>query len=247
MNDSYLLRQERCPICASEGKDRSGNNLAVYSDGHSYCYGGHGVVSRGDKVVQFTNSAPVQPDKHEVVLPEDCSTEYPERCLKWVGQYELTEIDLLNNTVLWSESEQRLLFPLFDESSNLIAYQGRWFGEGERVKWLTRGNLKDTFNLLGEGNKLVLTEDVVSAIKVAKCGVQAMPLYGCFVGIGRFNILRKLYGYKFKVLVWLDPDKRKESITESRRGQLVGLDCSPIFSDKDPKEMTYDQIKEILT
>lgn len=246
MDDSTLVRQTRCPICANEGRDRSGNNLAVYSDGHSYCYGGHGIISGGDKVYQFKHRDTPVLVHDAVVLPPDCDTEYPQRTLDWVGQYELTRNDLLSHGVLWSEYNQRLIFPVVDSEQGVIAWQGRWFGEGDKVKWFGRGNLKDTFNLLGKGDKLILTEDVVSAIKVSNCGVIAMPLYGCFVGISRLTILRKSYGYDYKVQIWLDPDKRKEAVREARRGQFTGLDSTPIFSSKDPKEHSYAEIKEIL-
>lgn len=245
MNDSHLVRQERCPICAAEGRDRSANNLAVYSDGHTFCFGGHGLVSGGDRILQFT-SPDTLPVSDEVVLPPDCDTEYPQKCLDWVGHYELTRNDLLTHWAMWSEGMQRLIFPVWGEEGNLIAWQGRWFGEGQHTKWFGRGNLKDTFNILGDGEPLVLTEDIISAIKVSNCGAQAMPLYGCVVGMGRFSILRKLYPYGSAILVWLDPDKRKEAVREARRGTLYGLKVSPQFSDKDPKEMTYAQIKDIL-
>lgn len=40
-----IVRREQCPKCASEGRDNSNDNLVVYSDGHSFCYGGHGLIS----------------------------------------------------------------------------------------------------------------------------------------------------------------------------------------------------------
>jgi hypothetical protein len=246
-NDSILVRQERCPLCAKEGRDRSGNNLAVYSDGHTYCYGGHGLLDGGSKVLQFLSS-PIPVDKHEVYLPEDCDVEYPERCLAWVGQYELTEHDLLSNDVVWSEQWQRLIFPIYGAEKNLIAWQGRWFGEEDRTKWFGLGNLKDTYNVLGNGkdNILILTEDIISAIKVGNSGFLAMPLYGCVVGADRFRRLQKLFPYVTTIYVWLDPDKRKEAVKEARLGTLYGFRSSTIFSEKDPKEMSYEQIKTIL-
>lgn len=35
---SRVIRREQCPVCAAKGRDRSGDNLAIYDDGHSYCY-----------------------------------------------------------------------------------------------------------------------------------------------------------------------------------------------------------------
>lgn len=46
-----LLRKEQCPNCASEGNDKSKNNLAVYSDGGEYCFAGHGIIKRGTEYV----------------------------------------------------------------------------------------------------------------------------------------------------------------------------------------------------
>src|SRR5437879_4077699 len=41
---SRLIRRESCPACELEGRDTAGDNLAVYDDGHTYCFGGHGLI-----------------------------------------------------------------------------------------------------------------------------------------------------------------------------------------------------------
>ncbi len=38
------MRYEACPLCLKQGLDSSQDNLAVYDDGHTYCYAGHGIV-----------------------------------------------------------------------------------------------------------------------------------------------------------------------------------------------------------
>jgi twinkle protein len=35
---SKLVEREACPKCQAEGRDTAGDNLAVYDDGHKYCY-----------------------------------------------------------------------------------------------------------------------------------------------------------------------------------------------------------------
>ena len=35
---NHVIRHQACPSCRSVGSDREGDNLAVYSDGHAYCY-----------------------------------------------------------------------------------------------------------------------------------------------------------------------------------------------------------------
>lgn len=37
-SESTVVRRERCPKCASQGNDNSGDNLAVYSDDHVHCF-----------------------------------------------------------------------------------------------------------------------------------------------------------------------------------------------------------------
>jgi twinkle protein len=45
MKASRVIRREVCPQCVTEGRDSAEDNLAVYDDGHTYCYGGHGLVT----------------------------------------------------------------------------------------------------------------------------------------------------------------------------------------------------------
>lgn len=242
--NSFLLRTEQCPICAREGKDRSRNNLAVYSDGHTFCYGGHGLLENGSVIKSFVNKElSCQITQHQVTLPTDCDTSYPDRAIRWIAKYELDRNDLLSHNVLWSESNQRLIFPIYDSEYGVIAWQGRWFGEGDKVKWFGRGNLSHCFNIMGSGSSIVLVEDVVSSIKLAKL-TTTMPLYGSFISKDRWVRLRKL-GFT-NVSLFLDPDKRKESIQFSRMGQLYGFNVRNISADKDPKEISYTQLKEIL-
>lgn len=184
-------------------------------------------------------------------MPEDSDTNYPAIALDWIAQYELTKTDLLNHNTLWSESLQRLIFPVFGDEG-LLAYQGRYFGpsapEGVKSypKWHGRGDLKNTFNILGDDSgKVILVEDIISAIKLSKL-TRAMPLYGSHVGIDRFKRLRMLVEPSAEVWIYLDPDKRKESIVEARRGELCGLKTKVVYSERDPKEQSFTELKEIL-
>lgn len=45
---SKLVTRERCPLCATEGRDHTGDNLAIYDDGHQFCFAGHGLI-KGNK------------------------------------------------------------------------------------------------------------------------------------------------------------------------------------------------------
>jgi hypothetical protein len=229
------------------GNDNEGDNLATYSDGHSWCYS-CGYYVKGDLVKRFKGSIEALNERSIplVHLPLDSSLEYPQRALDWVYQYGLTRQDLLSNDVLWSDYYHRLIFPVFGYGE-LLAWQGRYFGdEPKNAKWFGRGNLKDTFHFLGTNKKkLILTEDIVSAIKVSKYS-QAMPLFGCIVGIERAKRIHQLIDKDTEVLVWLDPDKRKQGLKESAILKSVGCLSRVIWSDKDPKEHSEDEIERIL-
>ena len=247
--NTYVVKKEQCPMCKKLGKDNSHDNLAVYSDGHKFCFSCK-YTEFPNKITAFKNKEVYDHiDFSAPHLPIDCDIVYPQRALEWIYQYDLTKEDLLKYNVMWSESLQRLIFPVFGDGF-LIAWQGRSFYLDSELqkkypKWYGKGNLKDTLNIMGTGSTLVLTEDVVSAIKVSKCGVRAMPLYGCNVG-DRFKLIKTQVKHGESVLVWLDPDKRKEGLLEAHRGRIYGLNCRAIISSNDPKEHSYDEIKEKL-
>jgi KaiC/GvpD/RAD55 family RecA-like ATPase len=44
---AHVVGKEQCWKCAKEGRDRSQNNAAVYSDGGIYCWSGHGLLKPG--------------------------------------------------------------------------------------------------------------------------------------------------------------------------------------------------------
>ena len=52
--ESTLLYHTACPRCRANGQDTRGNNLAVYSDGHQFCYSCKYVV-RVNQVQRFKN------------------------------------------------------------------------------------------------------------------------------------------------------------------------------------------------
>jgi hypothetical protein len=253
-NDSYVIRQERCPRCAKLGKDTSHDNLAVYSDGHSYCFSCGNVHKRTNKIQTFQERNKENIEEKmttQVHMPPDCNMDYPKKALDWIYHYELNRNDLVKNNTLWSDSLQRLIFPIYKEG-RLVAWQGRSFNLTRNAlmkvpKWYGQGNLKETFNVIGAGDKIVLVEDIISAIKVAKCGVMSLPLYGSFIGTERFKTIHNRFGDTVEVCVWLDPDKRAESVSEARMGRLMGLRCRVILDKSDPKDVNYDTIKYLLT
>jgi len=237
---SHCVKHIRCPECASLGKDRDGNNLAVYADGSSYCFScGFSESASGFQKVKKETPR----DARALGLPADVHSELPPVAWDFLGQYEITENDAKVHVILWSESWSRLCFPVFD-STGLIAWQGRYLGtEKGKAKWFSQGDLKNVLHVVGHkaSNTCILTEDLISAIKVAKVGGFAVsPLFGSHISTERILRLKRYYG---KIVSWLDKDKQKESIKYSHNASLLGLTASSLITDLDPKCYTTDQIR----
>ena len=244
---SHLVGNKQCPRCAKKGNDRSGDNLGVFSDGHKYCFRCQFYV--GASGISRLHNMERDPEEKQsnIFLPVDSSTTYPLRCREWCARYEVGTNLLLRNKTVWAEANQRLIFPIFSDE-NLIAYTGRYFGEEPLVnlkrKWDSQGINNNLFHFIGRSERhLVLVEDIISAIKVSQFA-QAMPLFGSNIGLERWKRLSKIVGTDIKCIVWLDPDMRKQSIKEAALGSSIGMNTGIVFSDKDPKEVSREEIQE---
>jgi hypothetical protein len=251
---SHHVENTVCPKCRARGADKSGNNLGVFSDGHCLCwscgYYIHGLSN--NRICNFThnNLAQLEPE-NKIVLPEDVTTLLPLHCLNWLFKYEITKQEIVQNILLYSESWNQLIFPYFDVNNNLLAYQARNFNEvghsGKKLpKWWNRGDLKEIFHILPLDcqviPRIVLLEDIVSAIKLSR-HAYAMPLFGCTIPTNR---LKRLSGLTGEVVIWLDPDKRKEALQEAKKASMFNLKSSVIFSEVDPKECSDEEIRNFL-
>ena len=262
-NETYHLHNTFCPECREQGKDGSGDNLGIYSDGHAHCWScgfyrsGAGTVTRGLRKDERTNVST------EISLPDDCEIAYQVYQIDWILKYNLSVEDLHNMGALYSKKGIRfynkkhgflvadnvLIFPIWG-GDGLQGYQGRYFGKDARIpKWIGKGKLNLVFNIL-PGNKshkestIVLVEDIISAYKVNLAGYTAMPLYG-MNSTSRLDTL-KLLGYT-SIILWLDPNMKKEMIKQGRKAELKGFKYRSIFSDADPKEHTVSEIRKYLT
>ena len=240
---THCLYHTACPECRRNGNDRSGDNLAVYSDGSSYCFN-CGYRETGSGSHRFKSPEPKL--RKTIALPSDSVSELPKRGLEYLKRYGITDLDIQNNFIMWSEYKQRLIFPYFDETG-LIGWQGRYLGEKSldkfNPKWYTQGDFNVIFHRIGNVNSdtLVLTEDVISAIKVAhNTEVCACPIFGSHISTRKFLLYKKFYG---KLIIWLDKDKEKEAMSFSHQANNLGLSSRTVITDKDPKEISDEEIK----
>lgn len=231
---SQLLYKTRCPACAERGADKSGDNLGVYDDGHSYCYscgyttGSNLTAKLGERPRRVLNI----PE-----LPDDLNTIIKDPGKSWLAKYLDFPVK-----VLWSDSKQSLYFPLTDTS-----YARRYCGPDKNVpKWINHGITKDTFIIMGDpSSSLVLVEDPISAYKVGHTNTYpVMPIFGSHIDLQRLARIKQL-GYT-KIIIWLDWDKREYVLKPSQLAQAIGINVRVIMTHQDPKELSYKEIRELL-
>ena len=236
-SDSHVIRKEPCPECRRIGNDRSGDNLAVYSDLHCYCF--RCGYSSGRKSFTRTEQKPTS----QIVLPSDVTTELPFEAKDWLKQYQLTRLDTNRNHIMWSDKWSRIIFPYFNESE-LLAWQGRYVGEDKsKAKWFSQGKIHEIIHPIKVvARKAILVEDIVSAIKLSNY-TGAIPLFGSSLSTQQILRLKTVVN---EVWLWLDPDVRNKSVKFAHVCNLLGLTAHVIFSDKDPKEHDHTDIANIL-
>src|SRR5512139_1097391 len=158
---SSLLYKTRCPECAKKGKDRSGDNLGVYSDGHTYCYscGSGNSGNCKDRLSHRQKEVKPIPD-----FPEDLSDKLSRKAENWLYKY-FDRKDFPR--CLWSANEQKLFFPLPNGE-----FQYRYFGDNPKhPKWVGYGINENLIHIVAprnsnvDGASLVLVEDLISAEK----------------------------------------------------------------------------------
>ena len=153
--DSYVVARDQCPKCAAEGHDNSEDNLAKYSDGHSYCYRCK-YYEKGDKVITVRKTM----GEWKPLYGE--STDLPERRL---NQDTLRKF---NYQVINHPEKGDIHIANFYSNGTLVAqkYRGpdkqfRWRGES-RSAGLFGQHLFDGSN----SRRLVITEGEIDAMSV---------------------------------------------------------------------------------
>jgi hypothetical protein len=242
---------EACPSCGSR------DNLGRWKDGHAWCFGcGYGEPpSRTTEVVLEAAKAVLGVSKQEMLpskirMPEDAVYTLGFKAQQWLLSYGITSAEAEEHNLKWSQKEEQLLFPIYDDE-NLIAYQARNFkGLGaavtRRPKWVTYGKVAEIVHILGltndERNGIVLVEDMVSAIKCSRY-MAAMPLFGNDLSAER---MRRLLILTDKLVFWLDPDMQRKSTQLATQAKELGFKPLVVHTNCDPKEEPPARIKQML-
>lgn len=234
------IKRTQCPKCASIGKDRNQDNLAIYPDGSKYCFScGYYEISHQLPNFDTKKSKP----NVSIHLPDDITTNIPIEIGQYLKQFYITDIDIIKYYIHWSPKDQRICFPIYI-NKEFIGWQGRSLTK--KPKWYSQG-LNDFVIYLTNNTTttVVLVEDIISAINVGKQPISCCCLFGSIVLLKKIQQLHKM-GYD-KFILWLDKDKEIESIKRTIELRNLGFTCYSLTTDKDPKYYTQDEIKNLLT
>lgn len=229
-----------CPVCRQNGKDRRGDNLVLYPDGGSHCFSCH---YHGFPKTYIPR--PVNDDRptQKAVLPYDFTREVPGKAWQWLLQWGLGG-KYWEPFVGWSEKEGRIVFPQGDFSLGRILPTEQ--SDPKIRKWYVWGDDKRkplVFRPSEGSSETVLVEDLISAHKVGQV-TQAIPLFGTRVWNAVVPIVRLLGA---PVVMWLDKDQEEHARNRATRlSILTGLPVRYVFTDKDPKALPINEIKEVL-
>lgn len=230
-----------CNSCGSK------DNRAVYQGGSSYCFG-CGVYSPG-------TTSPYVLEKEEPTevlrLPDDASKDYGPEAITWTSKYGLSTSELIKNNVLWSEQKKQLLFTFKDEQGQLLLWQARNFGSWAKTKYYTQGVSDAVLPLYSLGKEqeqstqpLVLVEDCVSAIKIARQG-SSMPVLGSDLSKAKLTRLAAFWGPSSPIVVWLDGNMYPKAQRMAARLNLLGCAATAVYTPLDPKEYSNKEIASI--
>jgi len=248
MGDATFVKHEACERCGSK------DNVGVWSDGGKYCFGCGWNISayRGMSIKdlrQQLEQEEKQTEKNKkyagLRLPDDFSYSVPAAPLAWLQKYNLTKKEIHEHHFGFCPSKHSLVFPVFDGFGNLLMYQARYFGEEDRPKYDTRGNVDDVYHILtGPANNstLVVTEDLISSIKVSRV-LTSMPLFGSQIAIRRIRTLSDRFS---RLVIWLDKDKASSASRACFRALPYFDDVHVVVTDRDPKEYNNGEIESYL-
>jgi hypothetical protein len=237
---SYFISHHSCPKCGSS------DAYAEYDDGHFWCFSCKHFVPANALNIKQVERQLIKTVKGVRPLPLDYTLEIPKEPYIWLKKYSLTNEEITNNKLGWSQSESMLIFPYFGEESNVICWQGRFF-PARSPKVYTCG-FPDSHILLhhsGDRNTLrrvVVVEDAISAIKVSRV-CDSSELLGSNLSMHKAVGLSRTYSH---LTLWLDYDKIKEMIKFIERYRSLYDKIDMVVTKTDPKEHSTEQIKEIL-
>jgi hypothetical protein len=176
----------------------------------------------------------------------------------WIYQYELDDTDIVHYNIGYSALNDAIIFPIYyniNSKYELVAYLMRFkysnsFNYNTKYKLITKKDynnriyyyINNKLNNKLNNKKLIITEDIISAIKVnkvTKCDTLALLTTSI-----THQIMAYLGQYD-TVYIWLDYDQRIKVLNKISFLKSWGINAKAIKTIKDPKAVPMKKIKEV--
>ncbi len=191
-------------------------------------------------------------------LPADYQQDYTawgRGAYVWLKRYGITDEEISRNRIGYSETYGRVVLPMFGkEGLDFMVMRRVNSLDTDSPKYLTYTNVEHTVYIPQRlctpagviTNSVVLTEDVLSAIKVARY-VPSVALLGTSINIGALEYLVGSYN---NVIIFMDDDnltvRKKQLDIKNRLGPFMDSVRIVHSNGIDPKEMGDEELKDIL-
>lgn len=168
--------------------------------------------------------------------------DWPLHARVWLYQAGLSNARIKEVGIYYCQRLDRVVLPVILEG-RVIYWQARGF-DPNRPKYLNPPVDKTAFFAkCGETGPVVLTEDILSAVRVGEAA-QGWSIMGTSLSLAQLNQLQGVG----PVIVWLDPDaagrKGKTRVLQALR--RAGIPCAAIKTELDPKLYPRDYIREAV-
>jgi hypothetical protein len=182
-------------------------------------------------------------------LPEDDCLQYGTLATEWARSYGIEVEELLGRSVSYSPKEARLIFNFYSDDGTRSLSQARNFSPMAKSRYFTYGKPEEvipiyyaTANTELRGTTLVVCEDCLSAIKVAR-QFDCMPVLSSDLSLTKLKRMSRFYN---NFVVWLDGDMYHKAQRICRRLQLLGCEAQAVYTPLDPKCYDNETIRNVV-
>lgn len=228
-----MSKHESCPSCPSS------DAFWRYEDGHGYCFSCHTFFPANKTIAQLSKRLEIgyplsAVDSTTVIDTSSFTHSIRTDALAWLFKYGITAQEIKEHSIMWDTDRESLVFPVF-YGGNIKVTNSRYFGKDPKhPKYITRGKKNQFFFhiMIPHSPYLIIVEDFISCIKAAR-KYTSICLFGSSLNMETM-VTTMSHFYK-KVFVYLDPDKKLESLNIAMKLQQLGINAEPMYSMNDPK------------
>jgi hypothetical protein len=160
----------------------------------------------------------------------------------WLYTAGISNVEIEALGIVWSERLQRVVLPVVDSGGACIYWQARSLDKTNPRKYLNPPVDKSCLVAkFGSGPVVVLTEDLLSAYRVSRAGVEAWCLLGTKLST---HVASQIITDGRPVACWLDPDSAGKTAAAKvcKTLRAYGVKVTNVISDRDPKLLPREEI-----